>query len=90
LVVWIEREAVGLAYRCVADDLVGGEPAKPLEAAGEIVDGDDVVEVPPELVVAVVVGSLDGRVLDGSVPARNPRSCSSPSPESSSPSSMPC
>lgn len=67
MVVWVSGEAIGLVCPCLADELVWCEPAKALEAAGEIVGGDEVVEVSPELIVAVVVESLDGRVLDGAI-----------------------
>jgi hypothetical protein len=49
---------------CFTDGFVGGEG---LESAAEIVCGDEVVEVLPELVVAVVIIALDRRLLDGAV-----------------------
>jgi hypothetical protein len=33
----------------------------------KVVGGDEVVEVPPELIEAVAVGALDGGILDGAV-----------------------
>jgi hypothetical protein len=38
-----------------------------LEPAAEIVGGDEVVEVPPELVVVVVSEAFESGILDGSV-----------------------
>lgn len=43
----IEGEAFGLIGPCFADELVWSEAAQALEAPGEIVGGDEVVEVPP-------------------------------------------
>lgn len=63
----IEVESFGLVCPSLADELAWGEAAQALEAAGEIVGRDEVVEVPPELVVAVVVEAFDGAVLDGAV-----------------------
>ena len=40
---------------------------QPLETATEVVGRYEVLEVPPELIVAVVVEAFDGGVLDGSV-----------------------
>ena len=47
-----------------ADELVGGEAIKGLQSAGEVVGGDEVGEMPNELIVRFVVISLDGRILD--------------------------
>ena len=60
-------EAFGLGSPCFADEFVGCEAAQALETACEVVGGDEVLEVPPELFVAVVVEAFDGRVLDGAV-----------------------
>ena len=60
-------EAFGLGSPCFADEFVGCEAAETLEAAGEVVGGDEVLEVSPELVVAIVVETFDGCVLDGAV-----------------------
>jgi hypothetical protein len=38
-----------------------------LEATGEVVGGDEVVELSPQLIVAVVVEALDCGLLDGPV-----------------------
>jgi hypothetical protein len=42
-------------------------PFRVFEPAAEVVSGDEVGEVPAELIVAVVVEALDGGVLDGAV-----------------------
>ena len=47
-----------------AEELVGGEAVKGLESPSEVVGGDEVGEMPNELIVEFVVISLDGRVLD--------------------------
>jgi hypothetical protein len=47
-----------------ADELVGREAVEGLESSGEVVGGDEVVEMPDELVVGCVVIPLNGRVLD--------------------------
>jgi hypothetical protein len=67
LVVRICIEAFGLGCPCFADEFVGSEAAQPLEALAEVVGGDEVVEVLPELYVAVVMIAVDGSVLDGAV-----------------------
>ncbi len=52
-----------------ADELVGRESLEGLEPAAEVVGVDEVLEVPPQLIMAIVVEALDGRVLDGAVHA---------------------
>ena len=47
-----------------AEELVGGEAVKGLQSPGEVVGGDEVGEMPNELIVEFVVISLDGRVFD--------------------------
>ena len=47
-----------------ADELVGGKAVEGLEPSGEVVGGDEVVEMPNELAVRLVMISLDGRLLD--------------------------
>ena len=44
-----------------ADGFVRSEPFEGLEPATEVVGGDEVAEVLPELVMAVVMVALDGR-----------------------------
>src|SRR5690349_24982795 len=63
----IESESFGLRGPDLADELVGCESLQGLEPAAEVVGGDEVDEMPAELVVAVVVEALDGGVLDGPV-----------------------
>lgn len=63
----IEPESLWLFCPGVADVFVGCEAFEGLEAPGEVVGGDEVVEMAAELVVAVVVVALDGRVLDRAV-----------------------
>ena len=43
-----------------AEELVGGEAVKGLQSPGEVVGGDEVGEMPNELIVEFVVISLDG------------------------------
>ena len=50
-----------------ANGFVGCEALQGLEPAAEVVGGDEVAEVLPELVVAVVVVAFDGGVFDGAV-----------------------
>ena len=42
----------------------GGETVKALRSPGEVVGGDQAVEMPNELIVGCIVVSLEGRVLD--------------------------
>ena len=51
----------------LADELIGGEAAQGLQAAGVIVGGDEVGEMLAEPIVAVVMAALDGYLLDGAV-----------------------
>lgn len=48
---------------CLADGFIGCEPLEGLEPAAEIVCGDKVAEMLPELIMALVVVALDGSVL---------------------------
>src|SRR5215210_318373 len=63
----VEREPFRLGCPCFADELVGREATQALQPATEVVGVDEVVEVAPELLVAVVMVAPDGRVLDGPV-----------------------
>lgn len=47
-----------------AEELVGGEAIEGLRSPSEVVGGDEVGEMPNELIVGFVVISLDGGVLD--------------------------
>lgn len=53
----------------LADGLVGCESFEGLEPASEVLGGDEVAEMLPELIVAVVVVALDDGFLDGAVHA---------------------
>jgi hypothetical protein len=64
----IRFEAKRLGRPCLADEFVWREAVKALEPAAEVIAGDEGIEVPPELVVTVVVRALDRRVLNGPVP----------------------
>jgi len=57
-----EREAFWLDSPLPADELVGREALQRFQAPTEVVDGHEVGEVLPELVVAGVVEALDGGV----------------------------
>src|SRR5215207_9806549 len=65
----VEGEPSGFGCPAFADELERREAAKGLEAPSEVVGGDEVGEVLPELVVADVVEALDGGILDGAVHA---------------------
>ena len=56
-----------LVCPCFAAELIGCEAAQALQSASEVVGGDEVVEVPPQLVVAVLMEALNGGVLDYAV-----------------------
>ena len=60
----VEAESFRLDCPSFADELVGGEAIKGLQSPGVVVGGDEVGEMPNELIVRFVVISLDGRVLD--------------------------
>ena len=60
----IEPESFGLFCPYFADVFVRGEALEGLQPPGEVVSGDEVVEVATQLVVAVIVVALDGRLLD--------------------------
>jgi hypothetical protein len=63
----VEGEPFGFARPSFADELVGCEALQGFEATREVIGGDEVGEVLPELVVALVMVALDGCVLDGPV-----------------------
>ena len=58
-----------LVCPCFADEFVGREAFERLQTTGEVVGGDEVPEVASELIVALVVVSLDGGLLEGAVHA---------------------
>ena len=60
----IEFESVGLGCPSSADEFVWREG---LETASEVVGSDEVCEMAPKLLVAVMVEAFDGSVLDGAV-----------------------
>ena len=64
---WVEPEVFGLAGPLLADELVGCEPLQRLEPASEVVSGYEVTKVPLKLGMIVVVVTLHGGFLDGSV-----------------------
>ena len=64
----IKPEALRFGFPYFADVFVWREPPQGLQAAGRIVCTDEVFEMRFELLVAVVVVSLDGSFLDGAVP----------------------
>ena len=57
LVERIEGESLGAPLSRPSDELVWGEASEGLEPLGKVVGGDEVGEVPPELVVGFIVGS---------------------------------
>jgi hypothetical protein len=68
LVERVEPEALRLGYPVLADVLIGGEAAQGLEPSGEVVGGEEVAQVTPQLVMSVVVVAPDSGVLEGAVP----------------------
>lgn len=64
---WVEIESCRLICPAFADELIGREALKCLEAPGEVVGVDEVGEVLPKLVVGVIVEAVNGGLLDGSV-----------------------
>src|SRR6516225_11663605 len=60
----VQSESFSLGCPSFADELVGGEAVEGLQSPGEVVGGDEVGEMPNELIVGFAVISLDGRVLD--------------------------
>jgi hypothetical protein len=60
----IQSESFGFGCPSFADELEGGEAVKGLQSPSVVVGGDEVGEMPNELIVGCVVISLDGRVLD--------------------------
>ena len=64
LVERIEGEPFGLNCPPFADELVGRETSQALEPSTEVVGIHEIVEVTPELVMAVVVVTSDGSFLD--------------------------
>mgnify|MGYP000849523051 CR=1 FL=1 len=63
----IEFESLRLVCPDFADIFVWGEALERLEPAGKIIGCNEVGEMGSELIVAVVVKSFDGCVLDGAV-----------------------
>src|SRR2546423_12077111 len=63
----IENESSGLFCPCTADVFVRGRALQDRETTGEIVSGDEVDQVGSELVVAVIVVAVDGRLFDRAV-----------------------
>src|SRR3546814_9100855 len=62
-------EAVRVFGRELADVFVGGEAFECLETLGKVVGGEEVCEVRPQLVVAVVVVAANGGLFDRAVHA---------------------
>src|SRR5437868_13418046 len=60
----IENESSGLFCPGTADVFVRGKAFQDLETTGEIVSGDEVDQVGSELVVAVIVIAVEGRLFD--------------------------
>lgn len=63
----VNHEPFGLDCPLLADEFVRREALEGLQPSSEVVGGDEVGEMPFELVVAVVMIALDGCVLDRSV-----------------------
>lgn len=65
----IENESVRLFCPAFADELVRREAFERLQPASEIVGGDEIGEMRPQLVVRFVEVSFDRRILDRAVHA---------------------
>ncbi len=65
----IDGEPLWLICPGFADEFVGREALEGLQATGEVVGGNEVRKVASELVVVLVVVSLDGGLLEGAVHA---------------------
>lgn len=63
----IEIESFRLGCSAFADEFVRAQSFEGLQTSAEIVGGDEVSKVLTELLVAVVVEALEGRVLDRAV-----------------------
>jgi hypothetical protein len=63
----IEDEAIWLFCPGAADVFIERAAVQDFETASEVVGGDEVRQVGSKLFVAIVVISIDGRFLDGSV-----------------------
>jgi hypothetical protein len=66
---WIESKSLWFVLPAFTDEFVGGESGEGLESFGEVVSGDEVVEVSSELFLVVIVVAFDGSFLDGSIHA---------------------
>jgi len=60
---WISDEAVGLFCPGLADVFVRREAVESLETPSKVVGGDEVGQVPPQLLMGLVVVALHGRLL---------------------------
>ena len=66
---WVDDESIRLRSPLFADEFIGREAFEGLQPTAKIVCVDEVLKVPSELVVIVIMEPLDGRLLDGSVHA---------------------
>jgi hypothetical protein len=64
---WVQIESFRLICPAFADELVWGQPFEGLKTAGEVVGIDEVCEVLPQLIVIVIVVSMDSCLFDGAV-----------------------
>ena len=64
---WIEFESVRLTSPLFADELVWCEAVERLQTPAKVVGVDEVLKVPAQLIVVVIVEALDGGVFDGPV-----------------------
>jgi hypothetical protein len=65
LLEWVQSESFGVDCPSFADELVGVRAIESLEPSGEVIGGDEVVEMPNALAVRLIMISLDGRFLEG-------------------------
>lgn len=69
VVEWIEPEGFGVVCPGLADELVRGKAAQGLEAIGEVVGGQEGVEMRPQLGPGPMVVAFDGRLFQRPVHA---------------------
>ena len=66
---WVECKSVRFILPAFTDEFICGKSSEGFEPTGEVVSGNEVVEVNSELFPAVIVVALDGGFLDGPVHA---------------------
>ncbi len=65
----VKREAIRFFCPSIANGLVGCETFEGLQAPGEVIGADEVIEVGAQVIMVAVVDARDGGILDGAVHA---------------------